>query len=95
MATTELIAAGTTKAASAEFALAAGESATLLFKGGAGLERPPLRAHLIIQAKDSAGAWRHHADLRGVNGSHVLTAVGTFRIVRPAQASAVGVDRGG
>lgn len=91
---TELIAAGTSKAVSASFTLAAGESATLLIKGGSGLQRPPLRAHIVLQAQDSGGAWRHHADLRGTNGSHVLTAVGTFRVVRPAQASAVGVDRG-
>ena len=95
MATTELLAAGTTKAVSSSFALTDGQSATLLFKGATGKQRPPLRAHIVIQAQDSAGAWRHHADLRGINGSHVLTAVGTFRIVRPAQAYAIGVDRGG
>jgi hypothetical protein len=91
---TELIAAGTTAAVSAEFTLAAGESATLLIKGASGKERPPLRAHFAIQAQDSGGAWRHHADMRGVNGSTVLTAVGTFRVVRPVQAAACGVDKG-
>lgn len=92
---TELLAPGTTKAVSSTtITLAAGESATLLIKGGSGLQRPPLRAHIVVQAQDSGGAWRHHADIRGVNGSCVLTAVGTFRVVRPAQAAAVGVDQG-
>lgn len=92
---TELLAAGTSRAVSSStITLAAGESATLLIKGGAGLQRPPLRAHIVIQAQDKDGAWRHHADMRGVNGSCVLTAVGTFRVMRPAQAAAVGVDQG-
>jgi hypothetical protein len=91
---TELLAAGTTKAASAEFTLAAGESATLLVKGATGKTTAPLRAQLVVQAKDAGGVWRHHLTIRGVDASCVLTAVGTFRVYRPLQGAAVGVDKG-
>lgn len=92
---TELLAAGTSKAVSSTtITLAAGESATLLIKGAAGKQRPPLRAHIVVQAQDKDGAWRHHAEMRGIAGSCVISAVGTFRVVRPAQGEAVGVDRG-
>lgn len=91
---TQILAAGTTLAVSSTITLAAGESVTLLLKGGTGKQRPPLRAHVAIQAQDSGGAWRHHSDMRGTNGTAVLTAVGTFRCVRPVQDCEVGVDRG-
>ena len=91
---TQLLAAGTTAAASTDFTLAAGESATLLLKGSTGLATAPTSAHVVVQAQDSAGAWRHHHTMRGTEGSCVVTAVGTFRCFRPAQANPVGVDRG-
>lgn len=91
---TEILAAGTTEAASSTFTLAAGESATLQLKGAAGRATAPLQAHVVVEFQLSTGKWQHNVTLRGTEGSAVITGVGTFRCYRPAQNNAVGVEKG-
>lgn len=92
MATTNLLTAGTTAANSSDFTLAAGESATILLKDAAG-PRLSQGATVYIDMKDDAGQYFEIDRLNIDKPAVVLTAIGTFRVRRPAGVS-VGVSRG-
>lgn len=85
---TSLLATGSTSASSASFVLAAGESASLLLVGGSS---PDTRVAVEMQASDNS--WVEIASLNTRGSSHVLQAIGTFRVTRPAGRTC-GVDRG-
>jgi hypothetical protein len=84
--------AGTTEAASSTFTLAAGES-TLLYlidAGGPGLPEDIL---VDIQVSSSATEYFNIGFLSRERPALVLTAPGTFRVLRRACSTAVGVDK--
>jgi len=88
MATTSIIADGTTELASSDFSLAAGESTTLSIRGSAGIS-----SRVSIQFKDSASNYADFGELTSQNSVVVLSAIGTFRCVRRVSAVSFGVDR--
>lgn len=87
---TELLAAGTTAANSADFTLADGESATLALKG-AGASGVLDFAPVLIEIKDDAGAYHQ---IGGLLKPQVLSGAGTYRVRRIANRGSVGVFRG-
>lgn len=91
---TQLLAAGTSEADSSTFTLVDGATATIMLKPAAGKVSVPLQALVRIQHQNAAGAWVHNTDLFGSVGSAVVSGAGTYRVHRPAQRFAVGVDRG-
>lgn len=93
MATTELLATGTSAANSSDFTLAAGESATLFLKDadGGGLNS---RALVYLEVKDETGQYTTIDSLTTNKPGFVLTAIGTFRVRRPAGGDSCGVSRG-
>ena len=94
MAVAELITTGTSEAPSADFTLAAGDAATIFLKDAAG---PSTTADANIVAKiqiKSAGA--EYFDIGELNRNAValvLSAPGTYRVLRLATSIAFGVDR--
>ena len=86
---TELLAAGTTAANSADFTLADGESATLALKGAAAATAT--MAPVVIEIKDDAGAYHWIGSL---SKPQVLSGAGTYRVRRIANRGSVGVFRG-
>lgn len=84
--------AGTTEAASSTFTLAAGESATLYLIDAAG---PGLPEDIVvdIQIASSATEYFNIGVLTRERPCLVLTAVGTFRVLRKVCSTAVGVDK--
>lgn len=91
MATTNILAAGTTEATSSTITLAEGEKAVILIKPAAGRRGLPLNCRLHIEHQNAAGAWVREP--KGFNESTVLDAIGAYRVFRPAQTFAVGADR--
>jgi hypothetical protein len=90
-----LIASGTNDLASADFTLAAGESATLCLvdAGGPGV---PVSAVASIQFKAASGEYFAIGELTGSRPdgvAQVLSAAGTYRVVRAANSTAFGVDK--
>lgn len=86
---TQLLAAGTTAASSADFTLAAGESATLALKGP---DANDFQFNaVVIEMKDDAAAYWPIGKL---NGPQVLAAAGTYRVRRIVGLANVGVFRG-
>lgn len=88
MATTSLIANGTTELASADFSLATGESATLSLSGV-----PDIYSRATIQFKASDSSYVSFGELTTKAPVQVLTAVGTFRCVRRVGVASFGVDQ--
>ncbi len=97
MATTEILAPGTTAASSAEQNVPSGEMATLAFKPAAG---KPLgaNARANVESKSSSGDWIHVGVLSNNQGSFMpaadLLGPKTFRVSRPTldASDACGVD---
>lgn len=91
MAATQLLPIATGAANSAEFTLAAGESATIARKD----PNPPsinANARVSIQLKDDAGAFWDIAQLAGEQVAIVISGIGTYRVRRVS--GNVGVFRG-
>ncbi len=88
----ELIASGTTESASADFTLAAGESATIFLKDAAGSAVSPL-SFAEVQIKSADAQYFTVDTLSIARPALVLTAVGTFRVLRMANSAAFGVDK--
>jgi len=88
MATTSIIADGTTETASAEFTLSAGESTTLSIRGA--LTTNQL---VRIQFKASDGTFTDFGIIESQNPVKVLSGIGTYRCIRRANSVAFGVDR--
>lgn len=87
----ELIASGTTETASADFTLTAGLSTTLYLKDAGG-PTVPYNSTALVQIK-SGTEYFTVGQLDDKAPAQVLTAVGTFRVLRLANSSAFGVDR--
>ncbi len=88
----ELIAAGTAEADSADFTLASGDQATLFLKDAAG---PRVSADAVahVQIKSADGEYFQVGHLDSYNPAKVLSAPGTYRVKRIANAVAFGVDK--
>lgn len=88
----ELIANGTTETTSADFTMANGDSATIYLKNAAG---PLLSsdARAVIQIKSADGNYFTIGEINRANPAKVLSAPGTFRVVKIASANAYGVDK--
>lgn len=89
----EIIAPTVAAATSADQVLAAGASLTLVLKpatGAAALNQ--FDANIDVQAKTSGGDYLTFGALTASNPVLVLTAVGTFRLSKPASAVAYGAD---
>ena len=84
--------AGTNEATSSTFTLAAGESTLLYLIDAAG---PGLPEDIVvdIQVASSASEYFNIGVLTRQKPAQVLTAPGTFRVLRKACSTAVGVDR--
>ncbi len=87
----ELIAAGTTQAASADFTLAAGDQKTVFLKDAAG---PRVAADAVakVQIKSAAGEYFDVGQVDANGPAKMLGAPGTFRVLRLECSAAVGVD---
>ena len=92
MATTELLSAGTAAAASGEFTLASGETATLFLKDAAG-PRVPVDCVVKVQIKAASGEFFDVGQLDVRAPAQLVQAPGTYRVVRPESAASVGVDK--
>lgn len=88
----ELLASGTTELASSNFALTSGQSTTLTLFDAAGPVVPD-DALVHIQELASNGQYMNLGDLTSSELSKVLTATGTFRVLRRRCSGAIGVDR--
>ncbi len=85
----ELLAIGTTLAASADFTLT-GESSTL-FLTAAAAQVPQCVA--LVEIKSAAGTYHIIGKLDEYNPAKVLTGPGTYRVSRQVCTTGVGVDR--
>lgn len=83
-----LIASGTTEATSSDFTLAAGTSTTLSLSGAA---QPFGTAS--IQIKSAAATYTPIGTLNSATPILVLSAVGTFRVIKSGSSVAFGVER--
>ncbi len=88
----ELIATGTTLANSADVVVAAGTPATVFLKDATG-QSVDAGANALIQIKSAGGEYFDIGALTSKEPALAITSPGTFRIVRPVQAVAVGVDQ--
>lgn len=89
-----LIAVGVAQANSADFPLIAGQSTTLSLTCAAGTVMPPAPVCMArIQILGSGGAYVDFGQIDGLNPIKVLTAIGTFRVVKNASPVAFGIDR--
>lgn len=89
----ELIPSTTAQADSADFTLAAGDSATLYLKNPSG---PPLPRDAVAQVQIKSGANYYTVGvLTFLSPGQVLTAIGTFRVRKLVSSfnEAFGVDR--
>jgi len=91
-----LIAISADQAASADFTLAAGASTTLSLTNAntnaSGVTLPtPIVA--LIQLKGSSNAYVTVGQIDSGTPQKVLSAIGTFRVLKLASAVAAGVDR--
>lgn len=88
----ELIATGTAQADSADFTLAAGDSAVLYLKDAAGAQ---VGANSIarVQIKSADGQYFTVGELNCREVAKVLSGAGTYRVRRLASDEAFGVDK--
>lgn len=86
-----ILAAGITEAASSTFTLAAGESATIYLTddSGPGL---PVDASADVQIASAGGQYFTIGTLSRDKPAQVLTAVGTFRVLRKPCSTPVGIE---
>jgi hypothetical protein len=94
MATAELLPFAATADESDDFTLAAGESCTLFLKDAGGANGLPDSALVTVQVKSSDTEYFDIGVLTRYEPAKALASPGTFRVARPAQAAAVGVDKG-
>jgi hypothetical protein len=90
---TELLPVASGAANSADFTLAAGETATIALKDAASpeIESGPVVA---VQLKDDAAAYWDIYLMTRENNSVVISAAGTYRVRRVANGVSVGAFRG-
>lgn len=88
----ELIASGTAQADSADFTLAAGETATLYLKDAAGAQVGS-ESIASVQIKSSDGQYFTIGELNCREVAKVLSGAGTYRVRRLASGEAFGVDK--
>lgn len=88
-----LIAAGATELASADFTLAAGVPTTLQINSASASASLPTDARAQIQYKNAAGFYNTLGELNYRTQAMVLNGPGTFRVLRLACAGNVAVDR--
>lgn len=87
----ELLSIANTESASADFTLAAGESATLNLKASTS---PMFPDGLVVDVQIKSGSdYFTFGGLSSARPVQVLQAPGTFRVVRRASGSGCGVDR--
>lgn len=88
----ELIAIGTAQADSADFTLAAGETATLYLKDSGG---PQVSSTSIarVQIKSADGEYFNIGELNCREVAKVLSGAGTYRVRRLAADAPFGVDK--
>lgn len=92
---TVLLAAGNTALISADFVVAAGDTVGLIpvpATGAAG--GMAADAFVYLEIKDAANNYQPAGGLSLSQGTRGLSVPGTYRLVRPAQANQIGVDRG-
>jgi hypothetical protein len=90
---TELLASATTAVSSADIVVAAGSFEPVFLKDAAGPDTP-IDAMVLIEIKDSAGQYFTIGKLNRHNASVLLTGPATYRVTRPVQLAAVGVEKG-
>ena len=86
---TELLAAGTSALASPTFTVDSGASATVHLKGAAG-GAIDANERLILEREISTNVFSYVADL--IPPGVTVTGIGTYRVRREVQATAVGAD---
>ncbi len=91
MATTNILAAGTTAANSTDVTVASGGSANLFLMDAAG---PGVGSKVLldVQIKSSNNAYFTVGRLTAASPMFALRAPGTYRVTRPANSPSVGVD---
>jgi hypothetical protein len=87
-----ILTAGITEAASSTFTLAAGESATLYLTDDAG-PSPAVDALADVQIASAGGEYFTVGSLTRTAPAQVLTAVGTFRVMRRPCSTPVGIEK--
>jgi len=91
---TQILASGTTEAASSSFTLTAGQTATLsLFDAAGPVVADDALAHVQYLASNSQYMNIPDGDLTASRPMLVLDAVGTFQVLRRRCSAAFGVDR--
>lgn len=88
----ELIAIGTAQVNSADFTLAAGETATLYLKDVAG-QQVESTSIARVQIKSSEGEYFNIGELNCRELAKVLSGAGTYRVQRLSANVAFGVDK--
>lgn len=89
MALVELLPVATTTATSADFSNTVGTTTTLALKSTTPLAPT---SNASIQFKNASGTYTPFGTLSGSDPVKILSAVGTFRVVKDANAVAFGVD---
>jgi hypothetical protein len=87
----ELLATGTSNTASADITLTAGQSTALLMMAAAG-PAVPQNCFILIEKKSGSQYFRI-GYLTADDPCRILECVGTFRVRRENQTTAIGVDR--
>lgn len=87
---TNLLSVGTSSDPSADFIVASGEQLTLALKSASSSNNFP-NAQVYIQLKDDAGKYWTIETLGFTKPAVILSAAGTYRLVRKANSKAVGV----
>jgi hypothetical protein len=87
-----ILASGTTQAASGEFTLAAGESTTLFVSSAAGSDANSA-VQAKVQIKSAGGLWTTVGTLRRGQLAAVLNGAGTYRVLRMLTTTAFGIER--
>jgi hypothetical protein len=91
---TQILAAGTTQAASSEFTLAATDEVSIFLKSAGGATLPSdAQAFVQIKSDDSPALWTTIGELNQREPALVLDAPGTFRVQRQAVSVAIGIDK--
>lgn len=88
----EILSTAATAAESSDFTLTDGQSCTLFLKDAAGVNVAE-SALVTVQIKSADTQYFDIGVLTKYQPAKVLSAPGTFRVARPAQAVAVGVDK--
>lgn len=89
---TNLLSIGTDETPSGDFVVTSGEQVTLALKSASGSNRFP-NAQVYIQLKDDANRYWTVDTLAPAKPAVVLSAAGTYRLIRKAGGSAAGVFR--